>query len=162
VPAVEKGVQEALRDGVLAHYPMVDLTVNLVDGKEHPVDSSEMAFKLAGSQAFKQAAQQAGPILLEPIMNLHVRVPEAYVGDIISDLNSKRARVLGTSPDGASSLIEAQAPLAELLRYSTDLRSMTQGRASYTMEFDHYAQVPEHVAKRVIEEAQKEKEAAKT
>ena len=160
VPAVEKGVQEALRDGVLAHYPMVDLRVNLVDGKEHPVDSSEMAFKLAGSQAFKEAARAAAPVLLEPIMNLHVRVPESYVGDIISDLNSKRARVLGTNPDGASSQIEAQAPLAELLRYSTDLRSMTQGRASYTMEFDHYAQVPEHVAKRVIEESQKEKEGA--
>jgi elongation factor G len=156
VPAVEKGINEALHEGVVAHYPVVDVKVDLVDGKEHPVDSSEMAFKLAASQAFKQAAAQAGPVLLEPIMNLHVRVPEAYVGDIISDLNGKRARVLGTNPDGASTQIEAQAPMAELLRYSTDLRSMTQGRASYTMEFDHYAQVPEHITKKVVEAAQKE------
>ncbi|MEX2236604.1 MAG: elongation factor G [Dehalococcoidia bacterium] len=161
VPAVEKGVNEALHEGVIARYPMVDLKVDLVDGKEHPVDSSEMAFKLAGSQAFKQAAALAQPVLLEPIMNLQVRVPEAYVGDIISDLNTKRARVLGTNPEGNSTVIDAQAPLAEILRYSTDLRSITQGRASYTMEFDHYAQVPDHVAKKVVE-GSKQEAAAKT
>ncbi|MPZ23501.1 MAG: elongation factor G, partial [Dehalococcoidia bacterium] len=138
------------------HYPVVGVKVDLVDGKEHPVDSSEMAFKLAASQAFKQGVQQAAPVLLEPVMNLTVRVPEQFVGDIISDLNSKRARVLGTMPDGHTTTIEAQAPLAELMRYSTDLRSITQGRASYTMNFDHYAHVPDHIAKKVVESSQKE------
>lgn len=150
IPAVEEGVAEALREGILAHYPMVDLRVSLVDGKEHPVDSSEMAFKLAGSQALKQGAQKARPVLLEPIVNVRVRTPEAYTGDLVSDLNGKRAKVLGISPDGGMTVIDAQAPLAEMQRYSTDLRSMTQGRATFEMQFDHYEEVPDHIAKKVI------------
>jgi elongation factor G len=157
VPAVEDGVREALSEGVLAHYPMVDLRVKLVDGKDHPVDSSEMSFKLAGSQAVKAAAQKARPVLLEPIVNLRLRAPEAYTGDLVSDLNGRRAKVLGISPDGGMTVIDAQAPLAEVQRYSTDLRSLTQGRAAFEMSFDHYEEVPDHLTKRVIEQSEKER-----
>jgi elongation factor G len=151
IPAVEDGVAEALREGIMAHFPMVDVRVSLVDGKEHPVDSSEMAFKLAASQALKQGAQKARPVLLEPIVNVRVRTPDAYTGDLVSDLNGKRAKVLGISPDSGVTVIDAQAPLAEMQRYSTDLRSMTQGRATFEMQFDHYEEVPDHIAKKVIE-----------
>ncbi len=157
IPAVENGVTEALHEGILGHFPVVDLRVTLTDGKEHPVDSSEMAFKLAGSQAFKASAQKARPVLLEPIANVRVRAPEAYTGDIVSDLNGKRAKVLGISPDAKMTVIDAQAPLAELQRYSTDLRSLTQGRATFQIEFDHYEEVPDHIAKKVIEAAEKER-----
>jgi elongation factor G len=157
VPAVENGVHEALSEGVLAHNPVVDVRVSLVDGKEHPVDSSEMAFKLAGSQALKAGALKAKPVLLEPIVNVRVRTPEAYTGDLVSDLNGKRARVLGITPDERVTVIDAQAPLAEMQRYATDLRSLTQGRATFEMSFDHYEEVPEHVAKKVIEAAEKER-----
>jgi elongation factor G len=155
IPAVEKGVQEAMREGVIAHYPLVDVRVTLFDGKEHPVDSSEMAFKLAASQALKKGTQEANPVLLEPVVNLHITVPEENTGDVLSDLNGKRGKVLGMTPEGGLTTIEAQAPLAEVQRYATDLRSMTQGRAYYTMEISHYEEVPAHVAQRVIEEAQK-------
>jgi len=155
IPAVEKGVHEALREGVLAHYPLVDLRVTLFDGKEHPVDSSEMAFKLAGAQALKKGAQEASPVLLEPVMTLRITVPEEHTGDILSDLNGKRGKVLGMTPQGSSTVIEALAPLAEVQRYATDLRSMTQGRAYYTMEVSHYEEVPSHVAQKVIQEAEK-------
>jgi elongation factor G len=155
IPAVEKGVHEALREGVLAHYPLVDLRVTLFDGKEHPVDSSEMAFKLAGAQALKKGAQEASPVLLEPVMTLRITVPEERTGDILSDLNGKRGKVLGMTPQGSSTIIEALAPLAEVQRYATDLRSMTQGRAFYTMEVSHYEEVPSHVAQKVIQEAEK-------
>jgi elongation factor G len=114
-----------------------------------------MAFKLAGSQALKASAQKAHPVLLEPIVNLRVKSPESYTGDLVSDLNSKRAHVLGITPEEKGTVIDAQAPLAEMLRYATDLRSLTQGRATFTMEFDHYAEVPEMIAKKVIEAADK-------
>jgi elongation factor G len=156
VPAVEAGVHEALNEGILTHNPVVDVRISLVDGKEHPVDSSEMAFKLAGSQALKQGAMKARPVLLEPIVNVRVRTPESFTGDLVSDLNGKRARVLGITPSDRVTVIDAQAPLAEMQHYATDLRSLTQGRASFTIEFDHYEEVPEHVAKKVIEASQKE------
>jgi elongation factor G len=159
IPAVENGVTEALQEGVSAHFPMVDVKVALVDGKDHPVDSSEMAFKLAGSQALKTGAQKAHPILLEPIVSLRVTAPESFTGDLVSDLNGRRAKVLGISPGDKATVIDAQAPLAEMQRYSTDLRSMTQGRAQFEMAFDHYEEVPEHIAKRVIEAAEKERAA---
>jgi len=156
VPAVENGVHEAMLEGVLTHNPLVDVRVSLVDGKEHPVDSSEMAFKLAGSQALKAGAQKAHPVLLEPIVSVRVRTPEAYTGDLVSDLNGKRARVLGISPEEKVTVIDAQAPLAEMQHYATDLRSLTQGRATFEIKFDHYEEVPDHVAKKVIDAAAKE------
>ena len=156
VPAVENGVHEALLEGIVAHNPVVDLRVSLVDGKEHPVDSSEMSFKLAGSQAFKAGAQKARPVLLEPIVNVRVRTPETYTGDLVSDLNGKRAHVLSIAPDERVTVIDAQAPLSEMQRYATDLRSLTQGRATFEMHFDHYAEVPEQVAKKIIESVEKD------
>jgi elongation factor G len=156
IPAVEKGVMEALHEGALAHFPMVDLRVILFDGKEHPVDSSEMAFKIAGSMALKQGALKANPVLLEPIVRLTIRVPESNTGDVMSDLNGKRAKVHGMSPeDGGITVINAEAPMSEVLRYATDLRSITQGRGTFEMEFDHYEEVPAHIAQKVIAEAQK-------
>ena len=156
VPAVEAGVQEALHEGILTHNPVVDIRVSLVDGKEHPVDSSEMAFKLAGSQALKTGAVKARPVLLEPIVNVKVRSPESYTGDLVSDLNTKRARVLGITPEARLTVIDAQAPLAEMQRYSTELRSLTHGRGTFEIAFDHYEEVPDHVAKKVIDAAAKE------
>jgi elongation factor G len=156
IPAVEKGVSEAMREGVIARYPLVDVKVTLYDGKEHPVDSSEMAFKLAGSAALKQGVNQGKPILVEPIVNLHVTVPEANTGDAMGDLNSKRAKVLGISPQDGCSVIEAQVPLAEVQRYATDLRSITQGRGHYTLEFDHYEEVPSHLAQKIIDKAKED------
>jgi elongation factor G len=155
VPAVEDGVREALRDGILAHNPVVDIRVSLIDGKEHPVDSSEMSFKLAGSQAMKAGALNAHPVLLEPIVNVQVRAPEAYTGDLVSDLNGKRAHVLGITPEEKVTVIDALAPAAEMQHYATDLRSLTQGRATFSIDFDHYQEVPEHVAKRIVEAAEK-------
>ncbi len=161
VGSVEKGVAEASQEGVLAHYPLVDVKVTLVDGKEHPVDSSDIAFKLASSQAVKKGAQDAQPVLLEPVMDMKITAPEANTGDVISDLNAKRARVLGMIPSGSMTIIEAQAPLAEVQRYSADLRSMTQARGFYSMTFSHYEEVPAHIAQKIIEAAQKEREAAR-
>ncbi len=161
VGSVEKGVTEALPEGVLGHFPMVDMRVILFDGKEHPVDSSDIAFKIAASMALKKAAQDARPVLLEPIMNMKITAPEANTGDIISDLNGKRARVLGMTPHGSMTTVEAQAPLAEVQRYAADMRSMTQGRGFYSMTFSHYEEVPQHIAQKVIEAAQKEREAAR-
>jgi elongation factor G len=156
IPAVEKGVQEAMAEGALAHFPMVDVRVTLFDGKDHPVDSSEMAFKIAAAQALKQGALKANPVLLEPIYRLKVRVPESFTGDIMSDLNTKRAKVHGMSPeDGGITVIDAEAPLAEVLRYATDLRSITQGRGTFEMTFDHYEEVPPHLAQKVIAESAK-------
>ncbi len=157
VPAVEKGVVEALREGVLAHYPLTDMKVTLFDGKEHPVDSSEMAFKIAGAVALKQGALEARPILVEPIMTLRVVVPEVNTGDAMGDLNSKRAKVLGITPqENGFSMIEALVPLAEVQRYATDLRSITQGRGHYTLEFSHYEEVPAHQAQKIIDKAKEE------
>jgi elongation factor G len=161
IGSVEKGVSESLSEGIVAHYPVVDVKVTLFDGKEHPVDSSDIAFKLAASQAFKAAAKDAGPVLLEPIMNMEITVPEPNTGDIISDLNGKRAKVMGMNPAGAMTVVEAQAPLAEVQHYSADLRSMTQGRGFYSMSFSHYEEVPAHLAQKVVEESEREREAAK-
>ncbi|MEE8347904.1 MAG: elongation factor G, partial [Dehalococcoidia bacterium] len=161
VGSVEKGVAEAVLEGVIAHYPMVDMKVTLYDGKEHPVDSSDIAFKIAASMAVKKGAEDAQPVLLEPIMDMKITVPESNTGDIISDLNGKRARVQGMTPMGSMTTVEAQAPQAEVQHYSADLRSMTQGRGYYTMSFSHYEEVPAHAAQKVIEAAEKEREAAK-
>ncbi len=157
VPAVEKGVLETLHEGVLAHYPLIDLKVTLYDGKEHPVDSSEMAFKIAGAMALKQGTLEARPILIEPVVTLRVVVPEANTGDAMGDLNSKRAKVLGITPqENGASMIEAQVPLAEVQRYATDLRSITQGRGRYTLEFSHYEEVPAHLTQKIIDKAKEE------
>ncbi|MCH7998608.1 MAG: elongation factor G [Chloroflexi bacterium] len=161
VSSVEKGVLEAMQEGVLARYPMIDMKVMLVDGKEHPVDSSDIAFKIATVQAVKQGAQDAHPVLLEPIMDMKITVPEANMGEIISDLNGKRARVQGMTPTGSLTIVEAQAPMAEVQHYSADIRSMTQGRGHFTMSFSHYDEVPAHAAQKVIEAAEKQREAAK-
>ncbi|MCH8814354.1 MAG: elongation factor G [Chloroflexi bacterium] len=162
VGSVEKGVLEALQDGILAHFPVVDLKVTLYDGREHPVDSSDIAFKIASSMAFKQGAQDARPTLLEPIMDMQITVPEQNTGDVISDLNGKRARVQGMTPMGSMTMIEAQAPLAEVQHYSADMRSITQGRGFYSMSFSHYEGVPTHVSQKVVEEAEKAHEAARS
>jgi len=160
IPAVEKGVRESLPGGVLAGCPVVDVRVTLFDGSFHPVDSSEMAFKLASSQAFRKGFEDGQPILLEPICDLDITVPESFVGDVMSDLNGKRARVQGMDPEGDVTTVHAQAPLAEIQRYATDLRSITQGRGTYTMRFSHYEEVPAHVAQAVISEQKKAAAAA--
>ena len=160
IPAVEKGVLEATREGFLAGYPVVDVRVILYDGSHHPVDSSEMAFKIAGSIGFKAAAEKAQPTLLEPIMNVEVTVPEESVGDIIGDLNSRRGRVLGMTPRGHSAVVAAEVPLAEMLSYAPDLTSMTGGRGDYTMEILRYEEVPAHLAQKIIEQAKADKEEA--
>jgi elongation factor G len=161
IPAVEKGVREAMEKGVLAGYPVIDIKVAVYDGSYHPVDSSELAFKIASSMAFKKGVADAKPVLLEPIMSVEVRVPEAYMGDVISDLNSKRGRILGMEAVGRTQVIKAQVPLAEMLTYANDLTSITQGRGYYTMEFSHYEEVPTQIAESIIEKAQKEKEEEK-
>lgn len=157
IPAVEKGMREIILRGVVAGFPTTDFRAVLYDGSFHPVDSSELAFKLAAHKAFKAGVPQASPVLLEPVYTISVTVPEQYMGDIISDLNTKRARVLGMEQKGAWSVIQAQAPLAEISRYATDLRSMTQGRGYFTMEFSHYDTVPSHIASGIIERARKER-----
>jgi elongation factor G len=148
IPAVEKGVVEALREGGLAGYPVVDLRVTLYDGKHHPVDSSEMAFKIAGSLGVRAAIEKATPVLLEPIMRVEVTVPSDHVGDVMGDLNSRRGHPEGMETRGGNEVIKAQVPMAEMLSYAPDLRAMTGGRGDYTMEFDHYAQVPAHLAEK--------------
>ena len=142
IPAVDQGIQEALTAGVLAGYPTVDVRATLVDGQYHDVDSSEMAFKIAGSLVFKKAAEQGKPVLLEPIMRVEVVTPDDYMGDVIGDLNSRRGRVAGMEQRGNSQVIRGMVPLSEMFGYATDLRSRTQGRATYTMHFDSYQQMP--------------------
>lgn len=158
IPAVEKGVIEASQKGVLAGFLCVDFKVTLDDGSFHAVDSSEMAFKIAGSLAFKKAAEQAQPVLLEPIMNVTITTPEDFMGDIMGDLNSRRGKVLGMDSAGRKQIIKANVPMSEFLTYAPDLRSMTGGRGLYTMEFSHYDEVPAHAAEKIVEEAQKSKE----
>jgi elongation factor G len=155
IPSVEKGINEAKQEGVLAGYPVVDVKVSLYDGSFHAVDSSDIAFKIAGAQALKKGLSQGQPVLLEPIMNLKITVPEMYTGDITSDLNTKRGRVLGMNPGNGINVIEAQAPYAELLRYALNLRSLTQGRGSFVMEFDHYEEVPAHLSQKIIADKKK-------
>ena len=150
VPAVDTGIREALHSGVLGGYEVVDLEVELYDGSYHEVDSSEMAFKIAGSMAIKKALQEAGCFLLEPYMKVEVTVPEEYLGDVMGDINSRRGRLQGMEAEGGVQVIRAQVPLSEMFGYATDLRSRSQGRATYTMQFDHYEQVPESIALKVL------------
>ena len=160
IPSVEKGVVEATQRGVLAGYPIVDMRVALYDGSYHNVDSSDMAFKIAGAMALHKGMAEAQPKLLEPIMNVEVTVPEQYMGDIIGHLNGKRGRIQGMEPGPAGTqIVRAQVPLAEMFAYATELRSMTQGRASYSMKFSHYEEVPAHIASRIVEEAAQRKAA---
>ncbi|GIX42816.1 MAG: hypothetical protein KatS3mg129_2549 [Leptospiraceae bacterium] len=150
IPAVDKGIQEAMQSGVLAGYPVVDVVVELFDGSYHEVDSSEMAFKVAASMAFKDACKKANPVLLEPIMDVEVVTPEDYMGDVVGDLNRRRGRILSMDQRGNARVVKAEVPLAEMFGYATDLRSFTQGRASYTMKFKHYEQVPANIANEII------------
>jgi elongation factor G len=161
IPAVEKGVREAMRAGTVAGYPIQDVKVTLYDGQHHSVDSSEMAFKVAGSMAFKDAMQKAQPTLMEPIMTVTVAVPEEYVGDVIGDLNSRRGRPLGMEPKGAVTEIKAEVPMSEMLEYAPDLRAITGGQGEYTMDLARYEEVPGHVAQQVVQQAQQEQEAVK-
>jgi elongation factor G len=157
-PAVEKGLLEALDEGVLAGYPVTRLKATLYDGSYHSVDSSEMAFKMAAKLAFKKGIETAKPVLLEPIVNVEVEIPDTYMGDIIGDLNSKRGRVMGMEPSGKKQVVKAQVPLAEMSKYTIDLKSITQGRGKFRMEMDHYEEVPAMDAEKIIAKAKKEKE----
>ncbi|HUJ73436.1 MAG TPA: elongation factor G, partial [bacterium] len=150
IPAVEKGVTEAMQSGVLAGFPLVDLRVTLLDGSYHEVDSSEMAFKICASIAVKDAVQKAKPVLLEPIMKVEVVVPQDFMGDVIGDLNSRRGRVKGMEERSGAQVINAEVPLSEMFGYSTVLRSMSQGRATYTMQFSHYEKVPGSVSEQLL------------
>jgi elongation factor G len=161
IPAVEKGVREAMDHGIVAGYPVKDVRVRLYDGSYHTVDSSEMAFKIAGSMAFKQAMEKADPVLLEPIVTATVSVPEDAVGDVIGDLNSRRGRPLGMEPKGSMTEVRAEVPMAEMLSYAPDLRAITGGRGEYTIEFARYEQVPPHLAERVIAQAAREEQAVR-
>jgi elongation factor G len=151
IPAVDLGIQEAMESGVLAGYPVVDVRVSLVEGSYHDVDSSEMAFKVAGSMAFKAGMQKAKPKLLEPVMSVEVVTPEEYLGDVMGDLNSRRGHVLGLEPRGNAQAITARVPLATMFGYATDLRSTTQGRATFTMQFDRYEDVPPSIAGEIVD-----------
>jgi elongation factor G len=158
IPAVEKGIIESSQRGVLAGYPCIDFRITLDDGSYHAVDSSEMAFKIAGSLAFKKAADQANPVLLEPIMEVTITAPDEFMGDIMGNLNSRRGRVLGMDSAGRNQVVKAHVPMAEFLTYAPDLRSMTGGRGIFTMEFSHYDEVPAQVADKVIADAEKDQE----
>jgi elongation factor G len=160
-PAVDKGIREAMEHGELAGAPIEGVRVRLIDGMEHSVDSSEMAFKIAGSMAFKDAYQKADPVLLEPIMQLEVTVPDDSVGAVNGDLNSRRGRLQGMEPAGGMTTIRAEVPMAEILTYSQAVTSMTGGRGDYSMSFLRYEEVPAHVAQKIIEQTRKEREAAK-
>jgi elongation factor G len=153
VTPIQKGIEEAMTSGVLAGYPMVDLKVEVFDGSYHDVDSSEMAFKIAGSMGFKDGAANAKPVLLEPMMDVEVVTPDDYMGDVIGDLNSRRGKIQAMNPRSGVQVIEAVVPLAEMFGYATDLRSKTQGRATYTMQFAHYAQVPTNIAETIVTKA---------
>jgi elongation factor G len=156
VPAVEKGIAEAMQGGVLAGYPVVDFKVRFYDGKSHEVDSSEMAFKIAAIMALKQGMREANPVLLEPIMEIEVSVPEENMGDIIGDLNSRRGKVLGVDPKGNYQAIRAHVPMAEVLKYAPDLNSMTGGRGQFSLQFSHYEEVPSHLSEKVVAQSKKE------
>lgn len=157
-PSIEKGIRSVMEQGVIAGYPVVDVRCEVYDGKMHPVDSKDIAFQIAGREVFKKVFEAAGPVLLEPIMKVRITVPDEYVGDIIGDLNTRRAIVQGMSQERKKSVIEAQVPLAEMQRYAVDLRSLTQGRGVYTAELSHYAVVPAHIQQQIIEQARKERE----
>jgi elongation factor G len=155
-PAVEKGIVEAMAEGVVAGYPVVDLRVSLTDGSYHTVDSSEMAFKIAGSLGFKKGVLECQPTLLEPIVNIAIEIPDEYMGDVIGDLNSRRGKVLGMDSQGHHQIIKGQVPLAEILKYAPDLRSMTSGRGTFTFEHSHYEEVPSYIAEKIIAESKKD------
>ena len=150
IPSVDKGIQEALTSGVIAGFPVVDVKVELVDGSYHEVDSSEMAFKIAGSMAIKEGLRKASPVLLEPMMAVEVVTPEDFMGDVIGDLNRRRGHIESMEPRGNAQVIRAKVPLSEMFGYATDLRSKTQGRAAYTMQFKAYEQVPKSVADEIV------------
>jgi elongation factor G len=158
IPAVDKGIQEAMRKGILAGFPVQDFQVTLFDGSHHSVDSSEMAFKIAGSMAFKKALEAANPVLLEPVMNMEITIPDDCVGDVIGDMNSRRGKVLGMDPQAGSQVVKAQVPMAEVLKYAPELRSMTSDRGLFTMEFSHYEEVPSHLMAKLLEEFRREEE----
>jgi elongation factor G len=158
IPSVEKGIVEAMHQGILAGYPVTDLRIALYDGSYHDVDSSDMAFKIAASMGFKKGMEQSNPALLEPIMKIEVIVPEENVGDIMGDMNSRRGKIMGVEAKGHNQIVKAVVPMAEILKYAPDLRSMTGGRGTYTMEFSHYEEVPAHIAAKVVEQANKERE----
>jgi elongation factor G len=151
IPSIDAGIKEAMEAGVLAGFPVVDIKVTLVDGSYHDVDSSEMAFKVAGSMAFKEASKRAKPVLLEPVMAVEVVTPEEYMGDVIGNINSRRGQIEGMEPRGNAQVIRAKVPLAEMFGYATDVRTMSQGRATYTMQFLHYAEVPNSIAEKLTE-----------
>ena len=155
IPAVDKGVQEAMHHGILAGFPVQDFRVTLYDGSHHSVDSSEMAFKIAGSMAFKEALAQAMPILLEPVMRMEITVPDDCIGDVIGDMNSRRGKILGVEPQSGSQVVQVLVPMAEVLKYSQDLRSMTSDRGLFSLEFDHYDEVPPHMSAKIIAAAKK-------
>ena len=157
IPSVEKGVIKALDEGSLAGYPLVDLRAVLYDGSYHDVDSSGMSFEIASIQALKQGLKDAQPVLLEPMVSLHVKVPDSYTGEVISDLNVKRGRILGMTPDDGITQIDAEVPLAEIQRYAQDLRSVSHGKGTYTLEFNHYDQVPPNLEVKIIEDAKRDK-----
>ncbi|MDI9570276.1 MAG: elongation factor G [Pseudomonadota bacterium] len=160
-PAVEKGIVKAMEEGVLAGYPVVDFKVSLVDGTYHTVDSSEMAFMIAGSMGFKKGVLACQPVLLEPIVNIFIEIPDEYMGDVIGDLNGRRGRVQGMDSKGSHQIIKGQVPLAEILKYAPDLRSMTSGRGTFTYEHSHYEEAPAHIAEKIIAEAKKKEEGEK-
>ena len=162
IPAVEKGIVETLKEGIVAGYPVVDLKVTLYDGSYHSVDSSEMAFKIAGSLAFKKATVEAKPVLLEPIMKVEVITPDDALGSVIGDLNAKRGKVQGVEPQaGGNQKIIALVPMSEMLTYANQLQSLTSGRGLYSMEFLHYEEVPSHLAQKLVEQRKAEKEGDK-
>jgi elongation factor G len=156
IPSVDQGIQEAMQSGVLAGYPVVGVKAILTDGAAHDVDSSELAFKIAGSMGFKEAARKADPALLEPIMAVEVRTPETYMGDVIGDLNSRRGQIQSMEDASGAKVVRAVVPLSEMFGYVGDLRSKTQGRAVYTMQFDSYAEVPRNVADEIIKKVRGE------
>ena len=156
IPAVDKGIQESMRHGILAGYPVQDFRVTLFDGSHHSVDSSEMAFKIAGSMGFKKAMETANAVLLEPVMHMEITVPDDCMGDVIGDMNSRRGKVLGVEPQSGSQVISVQVPMAEVLKYAPDLRSMTSDRGLFTMEFSHYEEVPPHLTSKILAEVKKE------
>jgi elongation factor G len=156
MPAIEKGVRGVMKQGVLAGFPIEKVRVEVFDGKEHPVDSKAIAFEIAGREAFKMAFKESSPVMLEPIMDVRVIVPEANMGDVLGDLNTRRARVQGMETERGKSVVTAQVPLAEMMRYATELRSFTGGRGIFTMSLSHYETVPQHVAQEVIETRMRE------
>ena len=161
IPSVEKGIKEAMKEGQLSGHPVVDVEIDLFYGSHHTVDSSDLAFKMAGSMAFKDAFLKSNPVLIEPIYNIEVRVPEEFTGDIMGDISSRRGRIAGMDPDGESQVIRAQVPLADLYKYSTQIKSLTQGRGIYSREFSHYEEVPRENMEKIIEEYKREKETEK-